>query len=323
MLDKDLNMNQATFQLSELVTIINQVTDFNVAMEMVLDTCVEYFKINSLGIVRYNEEEERFFFVKGHNLNAEFEKKFHFNLFTPINGYIIRKERPSKFSGIEGFLKVGNEKIELDAQIKTLYLFPFRFHEQISGFLVVTISADEKELDEAQIRLLENFVNLTAPVFHVFGPVKKRTRGFENIISKIIKDRIYEARLGLYPVSFAIFRLTLWQEMISTVALQDTVQTYQKVFDQKLSKLGDIVWLTLDTAFFIFPNADLFTAESLCNSLKEEVEASFASRKDEIQLNLKYVCISYPQSGKHTADIIGQLWIRLFDELRMESANTP
>lgn len=71
-------------------------------------------------------------------------------------------------------------------------------------------------------------------------------------------------------------------------------------------------------SFFIFPNADLFTIESLCNSLKEELEKNFSQQSDGVQINLKYVSISYPQTGKEGYEVINQLWIRLFDELRSE-----
>ncbi len=77
--------------------------------------------------------------------------------------------------------------------------------------------------------------------------------------------------------------------------------------------------MTLDTAFFIFPNADLFTSESLCSNLKNEMETLFAEQKNEIKVDLKYVTISYPQSGEDAGQIISQLWLRLFDELRGET----
>ncbi|NOX88647.1 MAG: hypothetical protein GXO77_06450 [Calditrichaeota bacterium] len=315
---KRLDSSEVSLMMSDVVSIIYQVTDLNVALDMILDTCNEYLKIPHVGIARFKEEEENFSIIKSRNFDREIESKFQFNLFTPINGMIIRKERPSKFNNMAGTVKIGNKLVKLNTEVKTLYLFPFRFHEQINGFLEVLVLPHEKDLTPETLKLLSGFVNLTAPIFHVFGPLKRRGKGFENIISKIIKDRIYEARLGLYPVSFSIFRISLWHEMISTVALQDTVQTYQELFDQKLGSLGDVIWLTLDTAFFIFPNADLFSAESICNTLKEEAESAFSKQRDQIQVALKYVCISYPQSGEDAGEIISQLWIRLFDELRSE-----
>ncbi len=317
--DKKINISEVAIQLSEVVSLINQVTDFGVALDMILDTCVEYFKIPHVGIARFKEEEENFVIVKNRNFDPKLEKILRFNLLTPINNFIVRKERPSVFRNIGNKIKIGEELHSLENELKTIYIFPFRFHEKINGFLIVHIYQSEPDPSMAILKVLGNFVNLIAPIFHVFGPLKKHQRGFENIISKIIKDRIHEARLGVFPVSFAIFRLQLWHEMLSPVALQDIVHTYQKIFDEKLGRLGDIIWLTLDTAFFIFPNADLFTIESLCNSLKEELEKNFNQQSDGVQISLKYVSISYPQSGKEGYEVINQLWIRLFDELRSEN----
>ncbi|HHE55805.1 MAG TPA: hypothetical protein ENL21_08490 [Caldithrix abyssi] len=316
--DKKINIGEVAIQLSEVVFLINQVTDFGVALDMILDTCIEYFKIPHVGIARFKEEEENFVIVRSRNFDPLLEKILRFNLLTPINNFIVRKERPSVFRNIGNKIKIGEELHSLEKELKTIYIFPFRFHEKINGFLIVHIYESEPDPSMAILRVLGNFVNLIAPIFHVFGPLKKHQRRFENIISKIIKDRIHEARLGVFPVSFAIFRLQLWHEMLSPVALQDIVQTYQKIFDEKLGRLGDIIWLTLDTAFFIFPNADLFTIESLCNSLKEELEKNFSQQSDGVQINLKYVSISYPQTGKEGYEVINQLWIRLFDELRSE-----
>ncbi len=319
MTEKNLFSNEITFLMSDLAALIYQVTDFDVALEMVLDTYVEYFKIEHAAIARYHDDLEEFVIIKSREFDQELQEKLRFSLFASINGYIIRKERPSKFGNIQDALKIGEQTIALKNQLQALYFFPFRFHEQINAFLIVAIHQAETDLSKEKIKLLSAFTNLMAPVFHTFGAVKRRQKGFENIISKIIKDRIYEARLGLYPVSFAIFRLSLWHEMMSTVALEDTVRVYQELFDKKLSSVGDVIWLTLDTAFFIFPNADLFTSESLCSSLKEDMETTFGGQKNQIKVELKYVTISYPQSGEDAGQIISQLWLRLFDELRSET----
>ncbi len=319
MTDKKLLSNEITFLMSDLATLIYQVTDFDVALDMVLDTYVEYFKINHVAIARFHEDEEQFVIIKSREFDQDLREKLKFDLFTSINGYIIRKERVSRFDKLKDGLKIGEQTISIGAQLRTLYFIPFRFHEQVNAFLIVVIHEGEDDLTEERIKLLSSFTNLMAPVFHAFGSVKKRRRGFENIISKIIKDRIYEARLGLYPVSFAIFRLSLWHEMISTVALEDTVRSYQELFDKKLASVGDVIWLTLDTAFFIFPNADLFTSESLCSNLKDEMQTLFNEQESQIKVDLKYVTISYPQSGEDAGQIISQLWLRLFDELRGDS----
>ncbi len=319
MTERKIFANEITFLMSDLAALIYQVADFDVALQMVLDTYVEYFKIDHAAIARYHEDEEQFVIIKNHEFDQTLAENLRFDLFTSINGYIIRKERPSKFRNEQNGFKVGEQNITVDSGLQTLYFFPFRFHEQINAFLIVAVYKGEQEPDSDKIKLLSSFTNLMAPVFHAFGSVKKRRKGFENIISKIIKDRIYEARLGLYPVSFAIFRLSLQHEMMSTVALEDTVRTYQELFDKKLASVGDVIWLTLDTAFFIFPNADLFTSESLCSNLKEEMETVFSERKGQVRVDLKYVTISYPQSGEDAGQIISQLWLRLFDELRPEA----
>ncbi len=319
MSEKNITTNKKTFFMSDLATLIYQVADFEVALEMIVDALGEYFKIPRLAIARYNEDEEKFIIIKSRNFDQELQEKLQFDLFTSINGLIIRKERPSTFKGLGNQVKIGQQTITLENEIQALYFFPFRFHEQINAFLIVALLPGEAEPGSDELRTISAFVNLMAPVFHAFGAIKKRKNNLENIISKIIKDRIYEARLGLYPVSFAIFRIVLHHEMMSTVILQDVVRTYQEIFSKRLGEMGDVLWLTLDTAFFIFPNGDLFAAESLCAQLKDEVHMAFTEQKDSVKVAVNFVTISYPQSGEDASEIIGQLWLRLFDELRPEA----
>ena len=145
--------------------------------------------------------------------------------------------------------------------------------------------------------------------------VQKSSYTFENIISKIIKDRVYEARLVLNPVSFAVFRLVFKSQVSDSMILEDAISRYQKEFHKLLSSIGDLIWLTADTVFFVYGNADLFVAESLANDVKSKIEQLCEKDESQTPFSLKYACISYPQSGENAVEIINSLWLKLFEEI--------
>ena len=103
--------------------------------------------------------------------------------------------------------------------------------------------------------------------------------------------------------------------MADSLILEQAISEYQNEFKKVLCEKGDLIWLAADTAFFIYPNADLFTVETLSSQLTEKIKnITLIDNSNEVFL-LKYACISYPQSGDNAREIINQLWLKLFEEL--------
>ena len=156
---------------------------------------------------------------------------------------------------------------------------------------------------------------MIGPVLFSFDPVQRTKNTFESIISKIIKDRVYEARLALNPISFSIFRLVLQGQLTDSLILDDVIKSYQSEFHHTLSAKGDLIWLTVDTAFFMYNNADLFESESLASELNKNLKQIHTDDQTLPVFSLKYACVNYPQSGENAIDIINSLWLKLFEEI--------
>jgi hypothetical protein len=148
-----------------------------------------------------------------------------------------------------------------------------------------------------------------------FEVSKESGNSYENIISKIVKERVHEARLMLNPVSFAVLRIVYKDQFVDSLVLEDAMRQYQAKFHDKFEGKGDLLWLTADTAFVILPFMDLFMAESLATELKEDVSQICVHEEGKPSFELKYACISYPQSGESSQEIINNLWLRLFEAI--------
>jgi len=238
-----------------------------------------------------------------------------FNLSDDINGRSFQSAEPFYLEGLNGEISINKNRIKIDSVISELHIFPIRFHEKTLAFLILPIEDLNYMKNNNASELIKMFVNQISPVFFSSEWAKKSWNSYENIISKIIKDRVYESRLVLNPISFALVRIIAKDKFDDSLILENAIRTYQSTFINTLDKLGDLIWLTADTVFLIFPNADLFKVESVTSDLKNKIEKISIKEEASTAFTLKYACMSYPQSGEHAAEIINNLWLKLFDEI--------
>ncbi len=304
----------------DIAAILYQVNDMKLAMDIILDTITEILQISRVGLLLSDAVLEEFHISYHRNLNTDFEKNFLFNPYKLINGHAVHLEEKTVIPVSNGEIKVNKNNLKVNEDIKQLLLYPVRFHEQTIAFIVFVSETNDSILSSEQEHLLEIFSIIIGPVLYAFDMPVKSKNSFENIISKIIKDRVYESRLVLNPISFVVFRVVVREQLTDTLILEQAIIEYQKVFQKMLSFKGDLIWLTADTAFFIFPNADLFVVESLSTELNEKIKEITLQNETKDVFSLKYACISYPQSGDNAREIINKLWLKLYEELYLMEA---
>ena len=300
--------------ISDLSSLLYQVNDMNLALDMILDTCTEYLNMKQAGIAVYSEKEDKFQIVKHKDMDS-YLPVLKFNLSDDINGRPFQSAEPFKIEGTDGEIAISGNPVKIDSAVKELHIFPVRFHEKTLAFLIMPVDDVNYLKDNKILELIKTFVNQISPVFFSSEWSKKSWSSYENIISKIIKDRVYESRLILNPISFALVRIVAKDKFDDSLVLENAIRTYQSTFINMLDKIGDLIWLTADTVFLIYPNADLFKIESITSDLKNEIERISINEETHTAFTLKYACMSYPQSGEHAAEIISNLWLKLFDEI--------
>ena len=300
--------------LLELSSLLFQVNDFNLALDMIMDACVEYLNMEMAGIALLMDEQEHYQLLRQKNLDSLLPF-FVFKNSDKINSMDIQQSEPVRFVLTDGKMNLNGRDFAVAPELKAIELFPVRFREETIAFLVFGSKSEQLPCSDEDRKLLRMLADQVAPVLNSFEKVKKSANAYENIISKIIKDRVYESRLGMNPISFALIRIVAKDKFEDSLVLEDAIRQYQFRFIEKLQQLGDLIWLTVDTAFFIFPNADLFKVESVTSDLKGEIEQITLCDEQRTAFTLKYACMSYPQSGEYAAEIINNLWLKLFDEI--------
>jgi len=301
--------------VNEIASILYQVTDFDTALDMILDTVSEYLKYKPVGIWKANNEDGQYDVIKSRDLDESIRGGLSFSLNETINGQTIPASQWMQIDLGDSMLRIGQRPAKKLSAVTTIFLFPVNYRDRLMGFLGLFLNKGQRIPDDYDIRLLNIVATQAAPVLFSFETLRKPDQNYESIIAKIIRDRMYEAQLVLSPISFSVFRITPACKFEHTLPLEDAIRTYQKLFHDRLEPLGDLIWLTLDTIFFVYPRADLFQAESICARLHQEVEEAFSGNNSGASFILKYVCLGYPQSGKNATEIINALWFRLFEEL--------
>jgi len=296
--------------LIEIASILYQVNSIDIAQEMIFDTLSEQFGLKKMAIAVFNEMDEEYQITHQSGLSTGFKSQFRISNLRQINDSVIATDKATYFSCPGGAVKLGDRTLNIGADTEDLVVFPINFHERMVGFLLL----GQKIPDQDETVILR-FSNLLGPVISSTEPARKSGNRFENIISKIIKDRVHEARLVLNPISFSIFRLVVEERLMDSMVLEDMVRSYQTVFHNTLVAKGDLIWLTADTVLFVFPNADLFESEQLVSDLKDSL-GQFCEQNDTVpNFSLKHAAISYPQSGDDVTEIVNNLWLKLFEEI--------
>lgn len=312
--EKDAELSDNLLLLHEIISIVYQVTDFTLAAEMILDTCTEFFAFDAAAIALYDESGD-FYKISNHQqFNEAFVKQFKFRPAQKINGMTLSPEVLTEIPVSDGIYAIDDKTFPLPAGFSKLLMLPLRFYEKTNAYLIIGLG-EKRVLHDSKKLLLNIFSMQISPLLALAKPRKKEIHTYDTIISKVIKDRVNESRLALNPISFAIYRISLQKHYEDVFLLDNDIQAYQKIVNQLLSGAGDLIWLAADTALFIYPRADIFSIESLCVELKEKLEKSKDATGKKTGINLRYSCMSFPQSGDNANIIINNLWLKLFNEM--------
>ncbi len=296
--------------LIEIASILYQVKSIDVAQEMIFDTLSEQFAIKKMAIAVLNEMDEEYQITHQSGLSNDFQTKFRIGAFQQTNNSVVTKA--AHISCSQGKVKLGHLTLDIGAEIDELVLFPISFQERMVGLLILAQS-----ISAADEHVILHFSNLLGPVISATEPARKSVNQFENIINKIIKDRVQEARLNFNPISFSIFRLVVKERLNDSMIFKDMVRSYQTVFHDLLTSKGDLVWLTTDTVLFVFPNADLFETDQLISELDDRLNKLCSGNDSIPDFFLKYAAISYPQSSNDATEIVNKLWLKLYEEINL------
>ncbi|MFC2088028.1 response regulator [Calditrichota bacterium] len=301
--------------LHDISSILYQVSDFNEAAEMILDTLTEGLKITKVGLLLNNNNNSLYKIAKYRGLNSTLVNKIEFKSKDLINNQKLFSSKATELTDLNGVLNISDSVIPIDESLKRCIIVPINFHIHLAGYIIVFLGEQEITESDNLVKLLKIFSTQIAPVLHSFFQETDRIRSVENNVSKFIGQKIIESESSLSPISFAIFRIVMLNTPKEISLLNDYMSVAKNLIIKQAEEKGELNWLTEDTAIFTYPATDLFTIEKFCLKLIKIIEKLQISGNKETLLTIKYSCVSYPQVASSPGTLINILWKNLFEEL--------
>lgn len=300
--------------LHDISTILYQVTDFDEASEMILDTLTEGLKINNVGLLHSNNHSS-YKLVKYRGIPSTAVEKIQFSSLDTINNIKLSSDQATIIKELAGKLNISNAEVPVNESFKHCIITPINFHYNLLGYIIAFLN--EKEIIDSEniIKLLKIFSTQISPKLYSFSQQTTAVTNAENMVLQCVAQKIKEADSLLAPISFALFRIVLLNTPKELSLLNDYLSVIKNIMTKHIENSGELTWLTRDTALFAYPAIDIFGMEDFCIKLVNDVEQLQMSGNKKSLVTIKYSCVSYPQS-ESSPDILTQvLWKNLFEEL--------
>ncbi len=313
--------------LYEICSILYQVSDSEMVLNMILDTVTEGMKIRKAALFIHDELYNKFRIVKSIGLSPKLTQEMMFKTGQLVNGCEITTNEPTILRNIRKNIEIDRLHI-IDENLQDFVLIPIRYLDQPLGFLGVFQITEEDVSFGDLIKLLGILATQIAPVFYhmknSFGNLNGKSFSFDRAVYQMISDRIEQAQNARSTVSFAMLRLVLNERLNNNLPLLDLRSRYSQVVTSTFGTSAEIVWQNLETIIIVMPGCSLASAELTCAKAKREIEKQLSDDENDPNLSLEYMIASYPLDGDSALDIMMRLSNKIFDraELTVRPVNS-
>ena len=301
--------------LYDIVSILYQVSDFNLTMEMILDTLKEGIKAEKAFISLLNEENLRYAIHSASGLSAQFKNDFAFSIgdiignipITATQSQVIHAKDLSNHPQAELFQTIDN--------FRQLLLIPIKYQEKVLGFIGTINLSKSVFLEEDILKLLDIFAVQIGPIIHNYRlqEVCSQKSTPDDIIDRIINHHILRAKKSQSILSFALLRLTTNPQIRQLPPLDEIKNAFKEITQSEFQDKAEIIWQNFDSALIISPNKDSVANDLSCSHLRTEIEKYFSTAENEIPISLHYSIAFYPKDGNSSNKILTTLNARLLN----------
>ena len=310
------NMFNFMNTLYDIASILYQVSDFDMAVEMILDTINEGMKISKAGIYLWSKTEGQYCIFKSVGLSDVFQEYFKFKDGSFINGHLVTADKAVKITDLGNSIKLDDREFPNNDNLTEIILCPIRFKEKRIGHIgVFNLETDLFSVDD-YLRLLEIMATQIAPVFYLHdkaeGTDDARTNNqiMENILSEKIS---YAERIHL-NVSFAMINLVKLVPGTSLDSMDGVKKVFQEVIQRRFLDGGDIIWHNFNSVVVVRPGEDQVSLDLECSQIKADIEKHYTDTEGKISISLEYGIAVYPFDGKTAGEILEKLTLHLLTQ---------
>jgi len=308
--------------LVDISSILYQIPDFNMAIDMILDTLTEGMKIKKAGIFLPGQSNDLFTIRQSKGLSETLVKEFSFSPGDNINNIIVSSSEPVILSDIEEGLYISNLEIKTDDDLTCCNLIPIKYLESLLGYIGIFQMSEDISLFEDEIKLLKVLATQVAPIFQALETENQDTENeelpFDRIIFNAVKERYLIARQLHSSVSFVLLKLKKEQYFLNLSTGQYTASTFSEMVIKEFNSFAEVVTLESDFVLVIIPSGNPVNIELSCLNIQMKVEELYGIETEISCPTLKYAIVNYPVDGSSVSEIINGLWLRLFHEFERD-----
>ena len=302
--------------LNEISGILYQITDFEQATRMVLDTLGEALDIRKAALMVDDHRDGIFRVAASRGLGEPFTALFNFSGRQRINGLLLPRNSNLAIDLPDGEFALGGRRIKAPKGVRHLWLLPVQYLDQVVGYLAVFLTVDAGRNTHPRLEgLLKILGNQVGPVLYNHRALGAGGSGASLHFYQEICEKLDEARALSSQISFSLLRIGIRDLPDIQTLTNEILPTCKDLLVNILDREHQLIWQSWDQALLILPGADLFTTERLCFEIRRQLERMEVHNGKPAGVTLRYASECYPQFHGDAAALTGSLWRKLFVEL--------
>jgi FixJ family two-component response regulator len=299
--------------IHEIVSILYQVSDFNMAIEMVLDTLTEGIQIESAFIALLDNQDLGYKIHSAIGLPAEFMKDFELKLGDPIGEQPLAGKSVQHIFIDERLKETNSDLHSVVSDFRQIILQPIVYREKVLGFLGTVDQSENVFSIDDYLQLLEMIATQIGPIIHtnIMEEIFTKSTTFNDIAERVISENIEQAEKSHCILSFALIQLVKNPDIKEIPPLERIKASFKNIIQKQFDDYYHVVWQKYDSALAIAPHQNSVVSELNCSRIKSEIEKCFQNGAEERPISLHYSVADYPNDGLTPVEIISSLNARL------------
>jgi len=284
--------------LYDISSILYQITDFSMVLDMIIDTITEGLNIPRSAIFLYNEQSLEFSVTKNHGLTEEFIKNCRLTPESTINGRKLSAIQATIIDNISGELKIDETILKIDEEVDYFIIAPIKFHNKIMGYLSILINSTDVLPLEDEVKLVNIISTQVAPIFQRKFAVKsddsEQVKKLAPVSESIMEQYITNAEKINNSVSFIMGKIIRNNADLEISRVADMQSLLNEIIVNEIDELVIILWQAYDSFLLIIPECNPAMSDIIVSNIKNKFEKKAMLSSDEPTFSFQYFSTSYP-----------------------------
>ncbi|GEM_PF-725417 len=303
--------------LYEVINILYQVQDTNLAIDMVLDTMTEAMKAPRVGLFLPDESKKTFYLANHKGLTSEDTVAMKLSIGDRINGHLVDGEQMLILQPESQQLVLDSGKKFYQGITDNFFLIPLKYQEKVRGFLAIFELEDDDFDMKDKVLLFKILATLFAPIFFT-----QNLKMLENIpghtlvdiVEQIIDNKIEAVSQIHATIAIAMLRLVPAPRTESLLSIQTIKDHLQQIIKEVVTEDIEIIWQNFDSIILLKPLANIVDMEIIVTSIQQRLEQLSLPEIPKFPGKLIFAICTYPFDGKAASVLLNELTHRLINQ---------